>query len=213
MKYVPLLLWLPVLLPALEAGRVVLWAQDFESVEVGLEPDDTLVLNGQFTVEQEQGGNKALALPGAPLETMNILLEPSRGTGTAIRASIKGEKTGRREPAFGVGLGGASGYRFMLFPQRGVVELLLDEQPLAKSEYKWAGGSWTLMKLEVSEAEGGAWLVRGKVWNKETPEPADWNIQWKATEEPPVGQASLWGLPYSGKTLWYDDVEYSEKKK
>lgn len=204
------MLLLPLVLAGAEAGRGLLWAEDFEKLDVGAEPDNVLVLNGEFTVRREEDGNKVLFLPGAPLDTMTVLLDPARREGVSITARVKGEKTGRREPSFGVGLCGASGYRLILSPQRDAMELFLDEQPVAKVDYQWTSGSWTMMKLVVLQSAEKQWTLRGKAWEQGEDEPTTWAVQVVTETAPPTGQASLWGMPYSGKPIMYDDVEYGE---
>src|SRR5262249_21150758 len=77
----------------------------FNFVAVGQVPDDMLVLDGGFAVKEE-GGNKFLELPGAPLETYGVLFGPTEGSGLSVSARIQGTSQGRRFPTFGVGLNG-----------------------------------------------------------------------------------------------------------
>src|SRR6266705_1564487 len=53
-----------------------LYENDFEQAALDKVPDDFLVLDGQFTVKEE-GGNKFLELPGAPLDTYGVLFGPT----------------------------------------------------------------------------------------------------------------------------------------
>ena len=48
------------------------YQNDFEQVEAGSEPDDFLIIDGAFTVKEE-GGNKFLELPGAPLDSFSAM--------------------------------------------------------------------------------------------------------------------------------------------
>ena len=52
----------------------------------------------------------------------------------------------------------------------------------------------------------GGWIVEGKAWSGEAPEPAKWAITFDEKEEPPSGRAGLWGSPYSGTPIRFDDL-------
>src|SRR5882724_8662275 len=70
----------------------LLYENDFEKAALAKVPEDFLVLDGQFSVKEE-GGNKFLELPGAPLDTFGLLFGPTEKEGTAVYARIFG--TGR----------------------------------------------------------------------------------------------------------------------
>src|SRR3989440_5243914 len=112
------------------AGRTVaeeLYANDFEKVEVGKVPDDFLVLDGGFVVKQE-GGNKFLELPGAPLDSFAVQFGPAETTDVAVSARINGASKGRRFPAFGLGLNGVAGYKLQLSAAKNALELYKDQE-------------------------------------------------------------------------------------
>ncbi|HOY59850.1 MAG TPA: hypothetical protein PK640_17170, partial [Verrucomicrobiota bacterium] len=115
--------------PHARAGEsALLYRNDFTQAEIGTLPGGMLALNGKFAV-REQAGNRFLELPGTPLDTYGVLFGPagredgagSRGSDQAaetdnlsVTARIHGTNTGRRYPAFAVGLGGVSGYRLQV---------------------------------------------------------------------------------------------------
>src|SRR5436189_6012641 len=80
-----------------------LYENNFEKAEVGKVPADFLVLDGGFVVKEE-GGNKFLELPGAPLDTFAVQFGPTESSGVAVSARINSTSKGRRYPTFGVGL-------------------------------------------------------------------------------------------------------------
>src|SRR4051795_315772 len=80
---------------AADAGKV-LYQNDFSKGEVGKLPEDMLLLDGGFAV-QEVSGNKVLQLPGAPLETYGVLFGPTEGANIALSARVHSAKKGRRE--------------------------------------------------------------------------------------------------------------------
>jgi len=52
----------------------------------------------------------------------------------------------------------------------------------------------------------GKWFIEGRAWADGSPEPNEWSISFEVSETPPVGKASLWGAPYSGKPILFDDL-------
>lgn len=185
------------------------WANDFEAIEIGEEPEDGLVLEGTFTVQSEGEKNKALHLPGAPLGTFGILLGPSERSDVSMTARIRSERKGRRYPAFGVGLCGNSGYRLQVTPGRDEIELLLGDDAVKRVAYEWKSGVWTRLRLEVRTAGEAKWIVRGRAWADGANEPDTWAIEHETETKPRKGGASLWGLPYSSQPVWFDDVIYA----
>src|SRR5882724_41425 len=107
-----------------------LYENDFEKSALDKVPDDFLVLAGGFAVKEE-GGNKFLELPGAPLDTFGALFGPTEKAGIAVSARIKGTGKGRRYPTFGVGLNGQGGYRLQVSPAKKVLELYKGDEVLA----------------------------------------------------------------------------------
>ena len=66
----------------------VLFKSDFELASVDSVPEELMVLAGQFSVK-EIDGNKALELPGTPLEDFGALFGPAELDGVAVRARIR----------------------------------------------------------------------------------------------------------------------------
>lgn len=184
------------------------WANDFEAIKIGEEPEDGLVLEGTFTVQADGDKNKALHLPGAPLGTFGILVGPRERADISVTARIRSERKGRRYPAFGVGLCGNSGYRLQLTPGRDEIELLLGDDVVKRVAYEWESGVWTRLRLEVRTTGDAKWNVRGRAWVDGADEPKAWAIEHGTETKPRKGGASLWGLPYSSQPIWFDDVVY-----
>ena len=53
----------------------------------------------------------------------------------------------------------------------------------------------------------GEWVAEGKVWKQGTPEPKDWMITEKSNEEPTSGRPAIWGNPFSGTPIQFDDLK------
>jgi hypothetical protein len=187
------------------AGPTTLYENDFDSAEAGKAPADMLVLDGGFAV-REEGGAKFLELPGAPLETFGVLFGPAVTNNVAVSARIQGSRRGRLFPAFGVGLGGVNGYKLRVSPGKKELELHKGDTDLVSVPFEWQSGQWTHFRLRVREAGAGAWKVEGKAWTEGAAEPAAWPIAFDDKETPRAGRAAIWGAPYAGTPIRYDDL-------
>src|SRR5437899_3303282 len=61
---------------ALGAQTKPLYENNFEKTEAGKVPEDFLVYEGAWAV-REEGGNRFLELPGAPVDTFAVLFGPT----------------------------------------------------------------------------------------------------------------------------------------
>ena len=188
-----------------------LYENNFEQAALDKVPDDFLVLDGGFAVK-EDGGNKFLELPGAPLETFGTLFGPTEGTGLAVTARIHGTGKGRRLPAFAVGLNGVGGFRLQVSAAKKLLELYKGDEVVASAPFAWESDSWTLLRLQVRKAKDGAWKVEGSAWKQGTAEPKAWAIAHDEKSEPSAGRASVWGNPFSGTPIRFDDLAVSRAK-
>ena len=202
----------PTLLPAQPASNgsssagSVLYENGFDKAQLGQVPDDMMVLDGAFAVKASDG-NKYLELPGAPLEGYGVLFGPTETTNIAVTARIYGTNDRRRYPVFGVGLDGVGGFRLRISQAKELMELLQGDQVLAKVPYQWKSGTWTIMRLRVRRIADTAWQVEGKAWMEGTPEPNAWMISCNPKSKPPAGRASIWGSPFSGTPIRFDDLK------
>lgn len=182
-----------------------IYTQNFEKIEVGEVPEDFFVLEGDFSVKQIEK-NKLLELPGTPLNAFCILFGPRERDGNYVYARIKSERQKRLYPRFGVGMCGIAGYKLRVIPASRSIELVKDNKAVSKLKYKWESGTWTCFLLQVRKVNDEQWIVEGKVWPEEEKEPKEWMISFKEEEEPILGMASIWGTPYSSKSIQYDDL-------
>ncbi|HNQ89689.1 MAG TPA: hypothetical protein PKM73_13810 [Verrucomicrobiota bacterium] len=187
------------------AGETLLFEADFNSAPVGRAPEGMLVLDGGFAVVRE-GDRQWLELPGAPLETYGVLAGPTEKENVVVQARIRGTSQGRRHPTFAVGLGGSGGYRLEVSPGRRTIELRKGDLELASGPFEWRSGTWTLLRLQVVKAGERTWRVQGKAWTEGTAEPAAWGLSVEESAGPRPGRAALWGCPFSGNPIQYDDL-------
>lgn len=201
------------LIPALTLGLTAfaadtakpLYENNFEPAAVGSVPDDLMILGGEFTVKSS-GTNQFLELPGAPLDSFAVQFGPAAKDMVAVQARILGTKKGRREPAFGVGLGGVSGWKLQVSPGKNALELLKDQEVKASVKHDWKSGNWTWLRLEIRPVKEGEWQIAGKVWSQDETEPKTAMISFTETATPISGKASILGSPFAGTPIWYDDL-------
>ena len=182
-----------------------LFHASFETNALDKTPDDFLVLDGAFAVKEE-GGNKFLRLPGAPLDTFGVLFGPTEGAGLAVTARIHGSAKGRRFPTFAVGLNGVGGYKLQVSPAKKLLELYRGDEVLASEPFTWESGTWTTLRLQTHKVKDGEIQVQGKAWKQGDPEPKEWQISHAERTEAPPGRPSVWGMPYAGTPIDFDDL-------
>jgi hypothetical protein len=191
-------------------AATILYQNDFEKEDLDKVPDGFLVLDGDYSVKQI-GGNKVLELPGAPLDSFGVLFGPNTNGNLTVGARIFGSGKGRRFPTFAVGLNGGSGYKLQVSPAKGVLEIFHADASLASVPFKWKSGIWTNLRLRVQAAGAGTVRVDGKAWTEGAAEPSDWMVTVKQTEPSAGGRASLWGSPFSGTAIDFDEIVLTEE--
>jgi len=191
----------------LAAAAATGYINDFSKAEVGKPPPDVQIAGGAFVVA-ERDGNKLLELPGEPLDTFGLLYGPPQPAEASASARVQGESTGKRFPEFGVGVGDIGGYKLICLPGQNKLEIRKGDDPVAAVDLPqpWASGAWTTLKLEVRKTAGGRWNVQGKAWPAGKPEPVTPAVSADLIDPPPAGRASVWGIPFSGKPIRFDDL-------
>lgn len=191
---------------SLSLSAEALYENDLSKEKLNEEPADVLVLQGQFTI-QERDGNKLVHLPGAPLDSFGMLFGPNITENYTASASIHGEKKGRRYPSFGLGINGVGGYRIIIAPAKRAIELYRGDEVVASQSYKWVDKSWTQTKIRIQKKSDEAWNISAKAWEKGKDEPKEWQLTYTEKEMPFPGQPSIWGSPFSGKEILFDDLK------
>jgi hypothetical protein len=208
MKLYPVLL--AILLCGISARAAeVKYQNDFQKAELDALPEDIMRLEGEFAVKQE-GENKFLELPGAPLDTFGVLFGPSAKENVAVSARVFGTGSGRKYPAFEVGLGGVGGYKLRVSPAKRALELFRGDTPKTSVPFKWESGKWTHLKLQLVKSRDTEWKIEGRCWQEGSAEPAEPTLAVTVNEAPPAGRASVGGMPYSGTPIRFDDFVVAE---
>ena len=187
-----------------EAGKI-LYENNFEKAERDKVPDEFLVLDGGFAVKHGET-NQFLELPGAPLETFGLLFGPTLESDMVATARMRGAAKGRRYPTFALGLNGVSGYRLQVSPAKRALELYKGDDVVVTAPFEEKTGSWVTLRLQVLKTGETEWRVEGKVWPEGSKEPEQAQINFVEKTKPIAGRATLWGCPYAGTPIQFDDL-------
>jgi len=188
------------------------YANDFEKAELGKPADELMILNGNFNVVQIDK-NKCLELSPDPVDGDGFLFGPAGLTGSTVSARIWASSTGHRFPEFGVGSNDAGGYKLVVVPTDGVVQLRKGDDVRTIAPFQWKSETWTRLKLHVAKSAEGKMQIEGKAWPDGSPEPKDWTITMQDAEAPSAGRSSAWGMPYSGTPIRFDDLSVTPGEK
>ena len=191
-----------------QAAEEIKYQNNFEKAETGSIPVDFLVLDGQFAV-REEGGNKFLELPGAPLDTYGVLFGPTLKENSSVTARFFSTAKGRRFPTFAVGLNGVGGYKLRVSPGKKQLEIYRADEVKTAVPYEWQAGKWTYLKLAMVKSGEKEWKVEGKSWLEGEKEPEKTSISFTDMETPPSGRALVSGSPYAGTPIKFDDLNVS----
>ncbi len=193
-----------------EEGKIstgkILFENNFEKADLDKVPADFLVLDGGFAVKQDQT-NKLFELPGAPLETFGVLFGPTVESDIEVSARIRSTAKGRRFPTFAVGLNGVSGYKLQISLAKKALELFKGDEVVATAPFEGKLDSWLILRLENRKENETTWKISGKVWLQNSAEPKEPTIFFAEKTKPVAGRASIWGSPYSGTPIQFDDLK------
>ncbi|HEX9941214.1 MAG TPA: PQQ-binding-like beta-propeller repeat protein [Thermoanaerobaculia bacterium] len=181
------------------------WSEDFEAYEVDKNPAWWIGAGIRFLVK-DQGGNKVLVKPPskAGVHRADVYMGPARLANYTIEADLLGTAQGRKRPDMGVH---NSGYTMDLMGahQKIQVRSWASDLRLEKSvPFAWDSDVWYTVKFRVDQ-QGDKALVRGKVWKRGEPEPAEWMVTAEDPHPVRSGSPGLYG--YSPVDIQYDNVK------
>lgn len=194
----------------LAAADAPAFKADFESAAPGKLPQDFMVLSGEFGVKEE-AGNKFIELPGAPLDTFGLLFGAAQPGDATASARFFGTRQGRKFPTFGISLNGVGGYRLQMSPAKKALEIFRGDEARTSVPFEWQSGQWTTLRIEVRK-QGDALKIEGKAWPSGDAEPAKATIELEEKETVPAGRAGIWGSPYAGTPIRFDDLTVAPAK-
>jgi outer membrane protein assembly factor BamB len=211
------------------------YSQDFEKLPEGAVPGGWVNTLGKYRVLQvmEDGTpNKVFfkvnndARP--PFARANAYITAPNATDYTIEADVKGVEVRGKFPDMGI-----IANRYVLYldgknNDQGSRELklltweALTPRPEGRVQsfkaINWKSGAWYHLKLTVEIGEKSG-TVKGKVWEKGQPEPAEWSVQLTDPRPNREGAAGLYGYvtnaqPDSpGSEIYYDNVKINPNKK
>ena len=192
---------------------VVEFSEDFSKVEIGSEPDNLFILDGEYKVQVDQNDEKILTLPGSPMGDFGLLFGPRiKEKGLELRFSFFSRKKGRRMPSVAAGIGGVRGLRLRLNPAARNLVLSFDDQSLKEIPFLWTGDQWWSVRFQMTpEDSNQSTFVKYKFWPKREAEPDTWWVSEKFSIQYKGGKCALWGFPYASTSILFDDLTILSK--
>ncbi len=197
-------------LSAGEDRPALIYHNDFSQHAAGELGDGLLVLEGNFTIEKS-ADESYLSLSPVPLIDSSVQMGKALSADALIQVRVKAHKKGRRQPRFGVGLHGLSGFQLVVVPSSRKVELKQGRRLVQSAAFQWRSGEWYFLELSVLK-NGDSWSVSGRVWAQSASRPAEAQIEYIADVKLMKGRAYVSGMPLSGTPICYDDIEIRGEK-
>lgn len=192
------------------SGSSAIYEQKFDEKMKQL-PEDFFVMEGNF-FPKKLGSEYAVFLVPRPLNTYGCLFGPDLNTDVVVSADIFSGKRGRSIPTFGIGSHGLTGFRLYIRAARtGTnIQIIYNETQVVASETyeSWSTDTWTSMKLLVKRV-GDKVEVYGKAWPQGKKE-SGWLIKYSGKLAIEEGQCSFWGIPYSGRDMFFDNLKIAK---
>lgn len=188
------------------AGEIKTFTINADDWAEGEVPKEVFVVDGTVKIAAKDG-NKAIMIDATPIVDASAQLAVSASGAASIQAKVFASKRARSVPKFGVSVHGMSGYRLLINAAKKQLELVKNEVVAASVPYTWTSDSWIKMKLDVKPGAGEAWVIEGKVWAADAPEPAEPTVKAEDKGLKGQGKSGLWGTPYAETPIYFDDVE------
>ena len=92
-------------------------------------------------------------------------------------------------------------------PAKKAVELYRGETLLGSVPFDWKSGKWTTARIELRKTGDAEWTVKGFVWQEGSEQPKEPTISAVQDAAPPNGRAAVYGMPYAGTPIRFDDLK------
>jgi outer membrane protein assembly factor BamB len=199
------------------------YTQDFEKVPENRTPGGWVNAQGKFLVKELKGAGKVLAKNNTVASILvaranTFITMPDVGNYT-IQAEVMGTKKKDDVPEIGV-----INSRYALVIEGTTQALHLqswDALPRVKQTvaFAWKPDVWYVMKFSV-EPNGDKATIKGKVWEKGSPEPQAWTVTFEDPCPNVNGSPGLYGFSTGvggpddpGSEIYYDNVRVTPNKK
>ena len=186
--------------------------ENFSSYDLGTEPDSLFILDGAYEVREETE-QKVLTLPGSPVGDFGFLFGPRvREKTLELQFTFKSAKKGRRFPSIAAGLGGVRAFRFRLNPAARKLLVYADGRLLGERSFVWLEEAWWKVRLEASPLSEERSRVRLKLWPESKGEPDNWLFDQETEFAFKGGKCAIWGYPYAGTEIHFDELIIRSKE-
>ena len=182
------------------------WSENFESGR----PPFWIGGGGSLAVEDLNGNQvlrKGASRTGIHRHAMYV--GPTSMSGYTVQADALATSQGRRRPDIGLI---NSGYTMDLQGNRQKIQIqswAAELRVMAEVDFPWEPDTWYRLMLRV-DIEGERGIVRGKVWPRDDPEPADWTL---TVEDPLPNRTGSPGIiGYSPIDIYFDNVSVVENR-
>ena len=183
------------------------FSEDFESYEEKAVPSGWNATRGAFQVVDLEG-HKVLKKMSTNIRAVRrtVYIGDPNASGYVIEADLRAAQRGRRKPDMGL-----VSHRYTL-AMMGNRKQLIIRTWLSELErfskimpLEWETNVWYRMKMRVEVAgDGSKATIRGKVWKKAEPEPAEWTIEAEDPLPNTRGSPGIYG--YSAADVFYDNI-------
>lgn len=180
--------------------------EDFERYAPDSVPEGWSAARGRFKVV-ESGDGKTLQKPsGNPRSwRTTVYVGHPQQSGYEIEAELMSTEQRRRMADMGLV---SHRYTFAMMgnAQSVMLRTWLSELERFSKEipFDWDPDRWYRMKLRVTPQADGSAEIRGKVWPREAPEPAEWTIETTDPIGHSRGSPGIYG--YSSADIYYDNL-------
>jgi len=189
------------------------FSEDFSGFDINSEPESIFILDGEYTVQNEDGNNKCLSLPGSPMGDFGLLFGPrEREKPLELSFSFYASKKGRRMPSIAASIGGVRGYKLRLNPAARNLVLSMDETVFKEMPFSWEGEQWWNVRFRALCGNSiQTTRLRCKLWPTNQKEPNEWLVNEEFFTEYIGGKCALWGFPYASTPILFDDLVIRSK--
>jgi outer membrane protein assembly factor BamB len=191
----------------LVATRVMVpWSTDFSELEEGKVPNGWPAAQGRFQTVLKDGDKMFFKPSGNPRSwRTTVYFGDPAASGYVIEADVMGAEKARRMPDIGLV---SHRYTLALMGNRQELQIrtwLSELDRFSKTiPFTWDPDVWYHMKLQVEPSSSGSTTVRGKVWKKAEPEPAEWTLEGEDAIGHSHGSPGLYG--FSVADTYYDNL-------
>jgi hypothetical protein len=203
---------------------------DFEKALLDGVPPGWINAQGKYAVKKLPDGTQALykvntsSVPA--IAKTNAYLTLPEATDYTIQADLMGSEVRAKLPDMGI-----VNCRYSLImdgktdPTSGKRQLRLTSWEARAGgrvnsavDFDWKKDTWYTAKLVVTQTEKTA-LIKAKLWERGTPEPAKWTIEFEDPNPNRAGAAAIYGYISNvgdggqpGSAAWYDNIKVTPNK-